>query len=191
MCDPWYLSCWRLRVVCFISTQKSVWSNLIGHGPKEFRTCVKIHRSVGSRPPPPVYNFVSYIGEKVLLTQQTRRVGGRWWRSNTPILTGLRVLTSDPGWEVEVVPLVVGQQSVREKEWLEALRIFGLGKEDRKRIIGKLGHTILDEHEKLFVCYWWHTFGPQVICWSYWGKAYWSVSSSPPREVKVSLVVYC
>jgi hypothetical protein len=35
-------------------------------------------------------------------------------------------------------PPVVGQRSVREKEWLETLRIFGIGKEDGKRIINKL-----------------------------------------------------
>jgi hypothetical protein len=33
---------------------------------------------------------------------------------------------------------------------LETLRIFGIGKEDGKRIIGRLGHTLLDEHEKVF-----------------------------------------
>jgi hypothetical protein len=32
-------------------------------------------------------------------------------------------------WEVVVVPLIVGQRSVREKEWMETLRIFGIGKE--------------------------------------------------------------
>ena len=39
----------------------------------------------------------------------------------TPILTGLRALVVDREWEVEVVPLVVGQRSVKEKEWLEGL----------------------------------------------------------------------
>ncbi len=32
----------------------------------------------------------------------------------TPILTGLRALVTDRGWEV--VPLVAGQRSVKEKE---------------------------------------------------------------------------
>ena len=36
-----------------------------------------------------------------------------------PILKGLRALAGERGWEVEVVPLVAGQRSVREKEWLE------------------------------------------------------------------------
>ncbi len=42
---------------------------------------------------------------------------------HTPILTGLRALAVDREWEVEVVPLVVGQRSVKEKEWLETLII--------------------------------------------------------------------
>jgi hypothetical protein len=79
---------------------------------------------------------------------------------HTPILTGLWALVVDREWEVEVVPLVVGQRSVKEKEWLETLSIFGIGKEDGKRIIGRLGHTVLNEHEKLFGSYWRHTFGP-------------------------------
>ena len=29
-------------------------------------------------------------------------------------------------------------------------RILGIGKEDGKRILGRLGRTLLDEHEKLF-----------------------------------------
>ncbi len=66
-----------------------------------------------------------------------------------PILTGLRTLTEERGWEVDVVPLVVGHRSVREEEWLETLRIFGIGKEDGKRIIDRLGHTLLNEHPLL------------------------------------------
>jgi hypothetical protein len=37
---------------------------------------------------------------------------------------------------------------------LETLRIFGIGKEDGKRIINRLGHTLLNEHEKIFGSYW-------------------------------------
>ena len=37
-------------------------------------------------------------------------------QQHTPILTGLRALAIDRGWEVEVVPLVTGQRSVKEKE---------------------------------------------------------------------------
>ena len=81
-------------------------------------------------------------------------------KQHVPILTGLRALAGERGWEVEVVPLVAGQRSVREKEWLEALRIFGIGKEDGQRILGRLGRTLLDDHEKLFGSYWRQTFGP-------------------------------
>ena len=79
-------------------------------------------------------------------------------KQHTPILTGLRTLPANRGCQIEVVPLVGGQRSVREKEWLEALRIFGIGKEDEKRIIGRLGRTLLDEHEKLSGSNWRHTF---------------------------------
>ena len=78
-------------------------------------------------------------------------------KQHTPILKVLRALTAEREWEVEVVPMVVGQRSVKEKEWLEALRMFGIGKEDGKRIIDRLGHTLLNEHEKLFGSYWRHT----------------------------------
>jgi hypothetical protein len=51
---------------------------------------------------------------------------------------------------VEVVPVVAGQRSVREKEWLETLKIFGIETEDGKRIIHRLRYTILNDDEKLF-----------------------------------------
>ncbi len=73
-------------------------------------------------------------------------------KQHTPILKDLGVLAVDR--ELEVVPLVVGQRSAKEKEWLETLRIFGIGKENGKRIIGRLGHTLLNKHEKLFGSYW-------------------------------------
>jgi hypothetical protein len=76
-------------------------------------------------------------------------------KQHTPILTGLRTLVADQEWEVEVIPLVVGQRSVEEKEWLKTLRICGIGKEDRKRIIDRLGYTLLNEYEKIFGSYWW------------------------------------
>jgi hypothetical protein len=36
-------------------------------------------------------------------------------RLHAPILEGLNVLTEQRGWVVEILPLVVGQRSVREK----------------------------------------------------------------------------
>ena len=62
-------------------------------------------------------------------------------------------LEADRGWEVEVIPLVAGQRSVREKEWLESFRVFGIGKDDGQKIIQRLGLTLLREHEKLFGSY--------------------------------------
>ena len=91
-------------------------------------------------------------------------------KQHTPIMTGLRTLTEEREWEVAVVPLIADQRSVREKEWLEALRTFGIGKEDGQRIIARLGRTLLDEHEKLFGSYWRHTFGPSSSMLQLLGK---------------------
>ncbi len=91
-------------------------------------------------------------------------------KQHTLIMIGLRALVEEREWEVAVVPLVAGQRSVREKEWLETLRTFGIGKEDGQRIIAKLGRTLLDEHEKLFGSYWWHTFGPSIRMLQLLGK---------------------
>ncbi len=102
-------------------------------------------------------------------------------KQHVPILTGLRSLSGERGWEIEVVPLVEGQRSVREKEWLEALRIFGIGKEDGQRILGRLGRTLLDEHEKLFGSYWRQTFGPWSNMLQLLGKGI-SVRTSRPAQ---------
>jgi hypothetical protein len=48
-------------------------------------------------------------------------------KQHTPILTVLRALAAHRDWEVEVVPLVVGQKSVNEKDWLETFKSLGLG----------------------------------------------------------------
>ena len=107
------------------------------------------------------------------------------WRvaeqQDVPTLTGLRALAGERGWEIEVVPLVAGQRSVREKEWLEALRIFGIGKEDGQRILGRLGRTLLDEHEKLFGSYWRQTFGPSSSILHLLGKGISVRTSRPPQ----------
>jgi hypothetical protein len=57
-------------------------------------------------------------------------------RQHTHILEGLSALAEERGWMVEVLlPLVAGQRSVREKEWLEAMKTFGISSEDGKKII--------------------------------------------------------
>ncbi len=91
-------------------------------------------------------------------------------KQHTPIMTGLRALTEEREWEVSVVLLVTGKRSVREKEWLESLRTFGIGKKDGQRITARLGHTLLDEHENLFGSYWRHTFGPSSSMLQLLGK---------------------
>jgi hypothetical protein len=102
-------------------------------------------------------------------------------KQHTPILTGLRALVVERGWEVKVVPLVADQRLVREKEWIEALRIFGIGKEDGQRIIDRLGHTLLDEHVKLLVSYCRHTFGPSSSLLQLLGKGTLVRVSQPPQ----------
>ena len=102
-------------------------------------------------------------------------------KQHTPIMTGLKALAEEREWEVTVVPLVSGQRSVREKEWLEALRIFGIGKEDGQRIIARLGRTLLDEHEKLFGSYWRHTFGPSSSMLQLLGKGISVRTSRSPQ----------
>jgi hypothetical protein len=76
---------------------------------------------------------------------------------------------------------VVGQRSVKEKEWLETLRIFGIGRENGKRIIGRLGYVFLNEHEKLFGSYWRHTFGPSSSLSQLLGKGISVRSSQLPH----------
>jgi ribonuclease HI len=110
--------------------------------------------------------------------QDMRRVAEQ---QHVPILAGLRALAEERGWEIEVVPMVAGQRSVREKEWLEALRLFGIGKEDGQRILGRLGRTLLDEHEKLFGSYWRLTFGPSSSMQQLLGKGISVRTSRPPQ----------
>jgi ribonuclease HI len=102
-------------------------------------------------------------------------------KQHTPIMIGLRALAEEREWEVAVVPLVAGQRSVREKEWLEAFKTFGIGKEDGQRIITRLGRTLLDEHEKLFGSYWRHTFGPSSSMMQLLGKGISIRTSRPPH----------
>ena len=81
-------------------------------------------------------------------------------KQQTTIVEGLNALTEERGWVVEVLPLVAGQPSVRETQWLEAMKTFGISAEDGKRIIDRLGSLLLSEHEKLFGSYWRQVFGP-------------------------------
>ena len=63
----------------------------------------------------------------------------------------------------------------------EALRIFGIGKEDGQRILGRLGRTLLDEHEKLFGSYWRQTFGPSSSMLQILGKGISVRTSRSPQ----------
>ena len=77
--------------------------------------------------------------------------------------------------------MVVGQRSVKEKEWLESCKVFGIEKEDGKKIIHRLGHTLLNEHDKLFGSYWRHTFGPPSSLLQVLGKGISVRASQPPQ----------
>jgi hypothetical protein len=67
-------------------------------------------------------------------------------RQHTPILEGLNVLTGERGWVVEVLPLVTGQCSVREKECLEVMKTFGINTEDGKKIIYRIGSLLMSNY---------------------------------------------
>jgi hypothetical protein len=60
--------------------------------------------------------------------------------------------------------------TIKEKGGLETLRIFGIGTEDGKRIIHRLGDTLFNEHEKIFGNYWWYTFGSSSSLLQLMGK---------------------
>ena len=70
--------------------------------------------------------------------------------------------------------------SVKEKEWLGSFGVFGIGKDDDKKIIQRLGLTILSETEKLFGRYWRHTFGPPISLLQLMGKGISVRVSQPP-----------
>jgi hypothetical protein len=103
-------------------------------------------------------------------------------RQHTPILEELNTLARERGWVVEVLPLVAGHRSVREKEWLEVMKTFGISAEDGKRIIYRLGNLLLSEHKKLFGNYWRQTFGPPSSLIHLLGKGLSVWASNSSRE---------
>ena len=52
-----------------------------------------------------------------------------------------------------VLPLITGHRSVSQKGWIESMKTFGISTEDGKRIIYRLGTSLLSEHEKLIGIY--------------------------------------
>ena len=76
--------------------------------------------------------------------------------------------------------MVAGQRSVKEKEWVESFGVFGIGKDDGKTIIQRLGLMLMSEHEKLFGSYWRHTFGPPSSLLQLLGKGILVRASQPP-----------
>jgi hypothetical protein len=70
---------------------------------------------------------------------------------------------------------------MRLSQWLEALKTFGIGKEEGQRILGRVGRVLLDENEKLFGSYWRQTFGPSSSMQQLLGKAISVRTSRPPQ----------
>jgi hypothetical protein len=54
----------------------------------------------------------------------------------SPIFKGLNVLVGERRWEVKVLPLIAGQRSVREKEWLESPKTLGYQRRGKGSSIG-------------------------------------------------------
>ena len=77
---------------------------------------------------------------------------------------------------------------IKEKEWLETLSTFGIGKEDGKRIIGRLGDTLLNEDVKLFGIYWRHTFGSSSSLSQLLGRLIGPCFPGFPRGVDCCLI---
>ena len=75
------------------------------------------------------------------------------------VTQGLKKLFKDTQWTVEQLSFVVGHSSVSASVWHDLLLKFGIGKEDRVKVIKNLGHTLLDELEILFRSYWDHRLG--------------------------------
>ena len=75
------------------------------------------------------------------------------------VTQGLKSLFKDTQWTVEQISFVTGHKSVSASVWHDLLLKFGIGKEDRVKVIKNLGRTLLDELENLFRSYWAHRLG--------------------------------
>ena len=63
---------------------------------------------------------------------------------------------------------------------IESLKTFGITAEEGKRIIHRLGGTLLSETEKLFGSYWWQVFGPPCDLMHLLGKGLYVRASKSP-----------
>jgi hypothetical protein len=59
----------------------------------------------------------------------------------------------------KALPICVWHKSVSASVCHDLLSKFGIGKDDRAKVIKNLGHTLLDELENLFRSYWDHRLG--------------------------------
>ena len=65
------------------------------------------------------------------------------------------------------------------------MKVFRIGKEVGKKIIQRLGHTLLNEHEKRFDNYWTHTFGPPSSLLELLGKDIGPCLTDPTGRLRV------
>ena len=75
------------------------------------------------------------------------------------VTQGLKGLFKDTQLTVEQLSFVAGHKSVSASVWHNLLSKFGIGKDDRAKVIKNLGRTLLDELENLFRGYWVHRLG--------------------------------
>lgn len=75
------------------------------------------------------------------------------------VTQGLKSLFKGTQWTVEQLSFVAGHKSVSASVWHNLLSKFGIGKDDRAKVIKNLGRTLLDELENLFRGYWAHRLG--------------------------------
>ena len=64
--------------------------------------------------------------------------------------------------EKQHTPILNGSPGTNVRSRVGGRKIFWIGKEDGKKIIHRLGHTLLNEYEKHFANYWRHTFGTPI-----------------------------
>jgi hypothetical protein len=75
------------------------------------------------------------------------------------VTQGLMSLFKGTQRTVEQLSFVAGHKSVSASVWHNLLSKFGIGKDDRAKVIKNLGRTLLDVLENLFRGYWAHRLG--------------------------------
>lgn len=69
------------------------------------------------------------------------------------VTQGLKKLFKDTKWTVEQLSFVTGHKSVLSNVWHDLISKFGISKDDRLKIMKRLGRSLLDELDNLFRSY--------------------------------------